>query len=148
MSGIRFALSCSLLILLGLSSGCSTVYHSKWMRARKVLESASIVGSWEGKWVSDSNGHSGKLRCIIRAEEGAGYDFHFWARWQIFAGTYHVEPLVSGGGEHYKFTGSKNLGRLVGGEYSFEGEISGDQFDARYRSRIDHGRFELTRKSE
>lgn len=98
--------------------------------------------------MSESNGHTGKLRCIVSVEEAGAYDFHFWARWKVFAGTYHVVPVVTQGGDHFEFTGSKNLGKLVGGEYRFDGEIVGDQFDARYESRIDHGRFELTRRME
>ena len=98
--------------------------------------------------MSDSNGHNGKLRCIVKEKESGAYDFHFWARWQVFAGTYHVEPSVERGAKGFTFTGTKNLGRLAGGSYRFEGAIVGDQFDARYESRIDHGRFELTRRSE
>ncbi len=148
MSGIRVAFSWSLLILIGFCPGCSTVYYGKWKRAQPISESTPIAGSWEGRWVSESNGHNGRLRCIVSAEENGGYDFHFWARWNVFAGTYHVEPVVTGANERYEFTGSKSLGRLVGGEYSFEGVIDGNQFNARYRSRIDHGRFEMTRRVE
>ena len=139
------------MVLLSLGtilSGCSTVYHAKWRKAAAKPTTNEPVGAWEGRWTSGVNGHNGKLRCIISDSPEGGYDFHFWARWQIFAGTYHLQPEVIHEGESFRFQGTKNLGRLVGGEYSFDGRVNGDSFAATYKSRLDNGRFELMRHSE
>lgn len=141
----------SLLIILLVSlclNGCSTIYHQKWKRSqRESAQTDGITGPWEGRWRSEHNQHEGKLRCIITKTSGTDYDFHFWATWSLFAGTYHVKAPVTvleeGVSSH--FEGSKNLGRLTGGIYRFTGDITGDEFQARYDSRIDHGIFSLKR---
>ena len=142
-------LSPLILLVAGLAlSGCSTIYQQKWKRAqRDAASTEGVTGAWEGRWRSDVNQHEGKLRCIVTKTAETDYDFHFWATWSVFAGTYHVKApdFVSenGGASHFK--GSKNLGRLTGGVYTFSGDIDGDEFEARYESRIDQGIFSLKR---
>ena len=134
------------LIIVQALSGCSTVYYQQWKRAGRESEATSgITGRWEGTLQSNVNQHTGKLRCIVTETDTGNYDFHYWARWSLFAGTYHLYLPVQEENSVFSFEGSKNLGKLVGGKYSFEGSGRGDSFDADYKSKYDHGRFIMTR---
>jgi hypothetical protein len=138
------ALSIALLIIA--TSGCSTVYNQKWNKAAKNPDPSSMInGRWQGKWLSDRNQHTGKLRCIVTQKQANLYDFHYWATWSIFAGAYHVEFAIQETNNTAHFAGSKDLGKLAGGLYQYEGNIEGDVFRASYDSKYDEGMFELSR---
>ncbi len=135
-------------LLLELTSGCSAVYHQKWRRAARVESADSpAVGRWEGTWSSEVNQHRGKLRCIVSDLGSGRYDFHYWAAWSLFAASYHLELPAVREGETTTFSGSKNLGWLAGGLYSFKGTIQSNRFRATYQSTKDRGRFEMNRVS-
>lgn len=139
----RVAVVC-LALLSG--SGCST-FNRDWQEAAaRPVPAGSLEGRWEGRWLSDVNGHTGKLRCIVARETGSQYEFHYWATfWKLFRATYkvhlHVRPVDIG----YELRGEENLGKLAGGVYQYEGRVSGTNFTSTYRSPYDHGTFRLTR---
>ena len=144
---LRFGLS--LLMLTQLLLGCSTIYNQKWKRAAKNAESKEgVLGRWEGSWLSSVNAHTGKLRCIVSETESENYDFHYWARWSLFSGTYHLKVPIQETNSVSTFSGTKNLGKLAGGAFDFSGKVVGDHFNASYNSKFDRGEFTMTRVSE
>ena len=137
------------LIISQLLIGCSSIYNQKWKRISETAETQEgVLGRWEGSWLSAVNAHRGKLRCIISETETAHYDFHYWARWSVFSGTYHVTAPIQTSNSISSFSGTKNLGKLLGGAFEFSGEIEGDEFEATYSSKLDRGKFSLSRVKE
>jgi len=45
----------------------------------------------------------------------------------------------------WQFQGDENLGWLAGGVYHYEGRVSPTNFHSTYRSKYDHGTFEMGR---
>ncbi|HSH95190.1 MAG TPA: hypothetical protein VK968_13645 [Roseimicrobium sp.] len=139
-----------LLLLAGiLFSGCST-FHSRWRKeaAKPADASADITGRWEGTWLSSSNGHTGKLKCIVTQRSGDEYEFRYWATfWKLFSYSYAAEfkaPRVNG---VYTIQGEKDLGWWAGGVYRHQGTASPTGMDSTYTSRYDSGHFQLKRPS-
>lgn len=127
-----------------LATGCST-FHREWreFEVRKFPES-EMTGRWEGGWLSKKNGHRGKLRCVMTPAGDDRYRAHFHATyWKIFRYRYPVELKVETSAGVARFSGSARLGALAGGEYHYEGEARGGVFEARYRSKYDHGTFTM-----
>ena len=126
-------------LLLACVSGCST-FNQDWKQAavRPVAAVDGLAGRWEGHWLSDVNGHTGRLRCE--------YEFHYWATfWKIFRYSYAVHLHVQKTGEEYEFKGEEDLGKMAGGVYQYEGKVVGTKFSSTYKSSVDHGTFSLTR---
>jgi hypothetical protein len=133
-----------ILVLFG--AGCSS-FHDKWRSAQtEPLPSNDISGPWEGRWVSDKNQHTGRLRCVMSPAGEGAYDAHFHAvYWKIFRAAYHVPLSARREGDHLVFSGESDLGKLAGGVYTYEGKATTEHFDAKYRSKYDHGRFQMKR---
>lgn len=135
-----------MMLVMSFVSGCSTLYNSKWKQAgQETNPTVEVHRLWEGTWTSDVNQHQGRLRCIVSEPSAGQFDLHFWATWSVFAGAYHVSATVESTESGYAFSGEKNLGKLAGGIYRFEGTIEGEAFESRYMSNKDQGRFSLTR---
>lgn len=135
-----------LFVILLLGSGCGTFYSTDWKRAGRKIPNEGVAGRWEGTWLSDVNGHTGKLRCIVTHGEGDTYQFYYWATfWKMFSGTYEVDFTVHGTNGVYSFEGHKNLGELVGGVYYHQGTATTNELHATYSCDIDHGRFDMKR---
>ena len=145
----RMAQSCLMFLLaLSLSSCASSRFEREW-RSKQYQKATDLTGSWEGKWLSDSNGHTGKLRCIVRQVSGSQHDysFQYQASWGIFLRgifTIHCKALRSGLQE-WKVSGSKDLGKLLGGEFSHQASITPQVVHADYHSQLDHGVMDLKR---
>jgi hypothetical protein len=106
----------------------------------------SVAGRWEGRWISDVNGHNGKLRCLLTQQEGNVYNARFRATyWKILRFSYTVPLAFEPHDNGWEFNGEANLGKLAGGVYFYEGRASQTNLFSTYRSKYDHGRFELTR---
>jgi hypothetical protein len=126
-------------------TGCSS-FHGKWKETLKQTPSGSIAGPWEGRWVSDKNGHTGRLRCVMTPESTNSYRAHFHAIfWKILRAAYEVPFTVTSDGIRFQFSGESDLGTLGGGKYTYEGSATPLEFTATYRSKYDHGRFEMKR---
>jgi len=110
------------------------------------VASSGLEGRWEGQWLSDVNGHHGKLRCIVK-KEGDIYPARFHAKYQkILSFGYTValkaEPFENG----FKFRGEANLGALAGGVYYYQGHADTTNFSSTYSCKYDHGTFQMQRK--
>jgi hypothetical protein len=141
--GVLVALMSFLSIFL---AGCST-FSRDWKAALKTPVPASeISGPWEGRWLSDVNGHTGKLRCLLSKKDEARYHARFWATyWKVFRFTYGVELNGSEEDGKWKFTGQEDLGKLAGGIYRYDGFVTLTNFYANYQSKYDHGTFRMNR---
>jgi hypothetical protein len=129
-----------------LSAGCSS-FHQHWKSAvNQPLPHHDMSGSWEGRWVSEKNGHNGRLRCVMSQTGTNLYEARFHAiYWKIFRAAYEVPFEATRAGDRFTFSGESNLGKLAGGVYSYHGAATPSVFEATYRSKYDHGRFEMTR---
>ena len=141
----RFTAWAALLSLL-LLCGCSS-FNRDWRKAAHQPGGPdSIEGRWEGSWISDVNGHNGKLRCLLTHEEDSRYRARFRATyWKVFRFSYAVPLEFHAHDTGWEFNGESNLGKLAGGVYYYEGRASLTNLHSTYRSKHDHGRFELRR---
>lgn len=136
--------ACAVLLSLLLVCGCSSFNHD-WRKATPVAPD-SIEGRWEGSWISDVNGHHGKLRCLLTREEDSRYRARFRATyWKVFRFSYAVPLEFHPHDTGWELNGEANLGKLAGGVYYYEGRASLTNLYSTYRSKYDHGRFELRR---
>lgn len=137
-------------IVLGalLAGGCSS-FNRQWNSARKQPLPTDISGPWEGRWISDSNGHNDKLRCIITATSTNTYDANFHANYKrLFHFGYTVPLQVQREGDRFTFSGEADLGKLAGGLYTYQGSATPTNYLSSYNSKYDHGKFELHRPAE
>ena len=98
----------------------------------------AVTGPWTGTWKTDSNGHEGKLRCLVTPSESEGtYDFRYHATWfKILRGGYKASFDVARDSGGYTVEGNKDLGFF--GEFEHTGRISGDRFDGKYSNQQIH----------
>ena len=108
-----------------------------------------LAGRWEGTWRSDRNGHNDQLRAVIETGSNGVYSTRFHAKYKIgifrFSFGYAVPLQVEGTNDTYRFQGESDLGWLAGGVYRYEGTATGTNFSSTYRSKYDHGKFEMRR---
>ena len=131
---------------LVLLAGCGG-FGGDWKRA--ALEPRpmdGIAGRWEGAWHSEKNGHDGRLRCIMAPSTNGAYNAAFHAKyWNIFSFSYAVPLHVQATNTGFRFQGEANLGKMAGGVYHYSGTVSGTNWQSTYKSRYDHGRFQMSR---
>jgi hypothetical protein len=127
-------------------AGCSS-FNREWKTAlRQPLPSSDISGPWEGKWISEKNGHNGRLRCVMTHQGDHQYLAHYHAVfWKIFHSTYAVPLEVNATSTNFVFSGESDLGKLSGGVYTYQGSATPEHFSSTYKSKYDHGRFEMNR---
>jgi hypothetical protein len=95
--------------------------------------------------VSQANGHSGKLRCLISPLPENVYQARFHAKYmKIFSFSYTVNLEARRTNDTFNFTGSADLGAL-GGVYRYGGHAEGTNFFSTYSSKYDHGTFQMRR---
>jgi len=138
--------ACAALLSLLLLCGCSS-FNRDWRKAEhQPVALDSIEGRWEGSWISDVNGHNGKLRCLLTREEDSRYRARFRATyWKVLRFSYAVPLEFHPHDLGWELNGEANLGKLAGGVYYYEGRASLTNLHSTYRSKYDHGRFELRR---
>src|ERR1051325_10046821 len=113
-------------------AGCSS-FNRDWKKTgRSSAAAAGLEGRWEGQWISEVNGHHGRLRCIVQKQEDV-YQARFRAKYRkILSFGYTVplraEPIDNG----YKFRGEADLGTLAGGVYHYEGHADATSFFSTY----------------
>jgi hypothetical protein len=133
-----------LLSIAVLTSGCSS-FEREWRNPP--TESSGIAGRWQGNWKSARSGDTGKLRAIITRQSAAEYKARFHATYHsVLSAVYGVTLDVTPRGPRSEFRGAANLG--VWGRYETTGYATRTQFRAAYRSKFDHGTFEMQRVSE
>lgn len=134
-------------ITLGaLLTGCST-YDRQWRAVvKEPVPADSPAGAWEGQWISDVNGHNGRLRCIITPLSEGKYNANYQAKYRkVFTFSYTVPLEMRRAGDSWKFNGEADLGKMAGGVYTYEGAVSSNHFFSTYDSKYDHGKFEMSR---
>ncbi len=139
------------LLLLFQTSCAGPSFRKAWKAAAKAPASADdgVAGRWQGTWLSDANGHHGKLRCVVTAPESPDgpHRFFYHATWmRVLSGAYRADHQVKPDGRSgWTFTGEHQMPRWAGGLYQYEGTVQGDSFEAAYRCALDRGNYRLTR---
>ena len=139
---------CALTLLLA-SAGCSS-FNRDWKKASATPLSANdVTGRWEGSWLSEVSGHHGRLRCLLTKLENGRYRARYKATYRkILRVSYAVDMRVEqqqGPAGSFNFQGETDLGWSGGGVYHYEGHATPTNFFATYKSKFDHGTFEMTR---
>ena len=127
-------------------SGCSTFSRDWQAAAAKPTPANSIAGRWEGKWVSDHNGHQGQLRALIRPLDNGQYEARYHAKYGgIFSFGMETKLDVKAAADGpWQFSGEENLGGFYG-LYRYAGKASATNFFSTYKASFDHGTFQMTR---
>jgi hypothetical protein len=138
-------------LLLATVAGCST-YDDDWAAAPGApAGEEALEGRWQGVWISDANGHTGDLRCLLSKKAEGGYEARYHATyswcWIPFTFEYAVPMTAERGKDgEWRFKGEAELGCWVaGGHYTYEGTAKGSEFRSTYRSEEDRGVFEMKR---
>ena len=130
-------------LLAPLTANCRT-FHEKWTGAANVPPPS---GRWAGEWRSLSTGHSGPLRCVLEVQDDRRWRATFHAGYaRVFRACYATSLAVARRGDHWTFSGRSDLGRLAGGLYEHDGEVTDQTLRSRYRSATEHGEFTLRRQ--
>ena len=133
----------SLLFLVG---RCSS-FNRQWNKVEEArVTPDSMEGRWQGRWVSDANGHNGKLLCIVSRRDEGDYAARFRATYlKILRFSYTLPMKVEPQDGGWQFHGEENLGKMAGGVYRYEGKATPTNFHSIYHSTYDHGVFEMER---
>lgn len=131
-----------------LLTGCSSFNRDYKKALLAGVPTEGIEGPWIGTWQSDADSHHGELRGIITKVGENIYATRFKATYHfLFNFTYtsevpfEMQPHNGG----YEFFGTKKLGWLAGGEYTYEGRVNSERFFSTYKNKWDHGTFEMKR---
>lgn len=144
----RTSLGCLLIVLT--LTGCSS-FNSRWHQVHSQQTPApptDLTGAWDGHWRSDVNGHNGRLRAIFTPGEAGTVNARFHAvYWGVLRFTSIVQLTVTGTGPDgvQQLEGSADLAGWAGGRYEYKGTSTPTTFKCAYRSKYDHGVFEMTR---
>ena len=108
--------------------------------------SDGIEGAWQGRWMSEANGHNGNLRCLVVKTNDGTYLARFHAKYEkILSFGYTVPFKAERSAGEFRFSGEANLGRLAGGVYRYDGHADGTNFFSNYSSKYDQGTFQMKR---
>src|SRR5882672_8501683 len=142
----RFALLVIMPTVVLIGASCSS-FNREWRKVgRNAVAPSGLEGRWEGEWISEVNGHHGRLRCIVNRDEDV-YRARFHAKYRKILSFGYTVPLKAEPTENgYKFRGEADLGSLAGGIYHYEGHADGTNFFSTYSSKYDHGTFEMQRR--
>ena len=148
----RFFSNASLVLGMLLLSSCSAFNYEWRQAAKKPTPNDDIRGRWEGHWLSHATGHSNRLRALITLVDTNHSNVKFHAAYKsetfkfitIHFG-YTVPMETKPGTNGVAFHGSEDLGALAGGVYTYEGNADPTNFFSTYKSKYDHGIFEMKR---
>jgi len=126
--------------------GCSS-FNRDWKRAgQHPAPTDAITGRWEGRWLSEVNAHTGKLRCLITHQTNDVYAARFRASYMtILRFSYTVPLTVTASNAVWQFHGEEDLGAPAGGVYHYVGSATATNFHSTYDSKYDRGTFEMRR---
>jgi hypothetical protein len=130
--------------------------HESWAKTSAVATTAPasadpLAGRWDGKWVSEQDGHSGRLRAIVDRVDGDTYHIEYdgWFFGILrFTHGMNVTTTRATDGNAVHFEGQEDLGGLAGGVYRYDGTADGQQFKSTYQSSADHGHFDMRRPQD
>ena len=108
---------------------------------------ADLSGNWKGTWESCVTGHKGPLRANFCRVDACHYKVTFTGRFlKVMPFRYSMTMrIVAESADGVTLQGSKDLGRLAGGVYSFNATANQCHFVANYCSSKDRGTFRLSR---
>jgi hypothetical protein len=106
-----------------------------------------LSGRWSGYWVSDKNGHRGPLRANFRKVSDACYRVTFTGRfWKVVPFVYSVNLAVTGAStDAVTLAGETRAGPVIG-TFRYDATATACDFEARFTSKNDSGRFVLSRR--
>ena len=138
------------LIALALVSqtGCSALsgFHRDWRSGCCCASQGDITGCWDGCWESRCTGHHGKVRAIITRCDDTHYRARFHGTFfKVIPFGYEMTLTAVPQEGQYVLSGQKNLGKLAGGVYRFQGHATDSEFYADYTSDNDRGTFIMSR---
>ncbi|MBM79770.1 MAG: hypothetical protein CMJ78_04165 [Planctomycetaceae bacterium] len=135
----------ALLACLVLSGCCS--FEREWRNCQSYAQdSDGLAGCWEGTWLSDYNGHNGRLRAVITKQDEHTYHANFKATyWGFIPFQFDLPMHVQEHEDGTSFEGTIDLGLLAGGDFSYSGQADATQFSANYQAAKDYGTFIMTR---
>ena len=129
-----------------LVTGCSSFNSDFKAQSVSYVSAYDIKGPWEGTWRSEVSQHHGELRCLVTARADGKYDARFQAKfWKHLSFRYTAVLEAQKSGESWKFQGQSDLGKLAGGVFRYDGEVTPAHFFSKYESKKDHGIFEMKR---
>ena len=129
------------------ATGCRS-FHQEWREARKVaLSPNDITGAWEGTWQNRNNTHRDRMRAVLTRTGPDTYRASYYAWYKrVLTFSYTTDLRVSRrDGETVYFQGEKDLGKLAGGVYRYDGNATPADFFSEYDSKYDIGTFTLHR---
>lgn len=125
-------------------------YHSSFAQASSNLRRppTNAEGPWQGTWISEVNGHTGPLWCIVQPTPNRSdkYDFRYRAGWGVlkFGDYTHTVPTKLGKDGSLALSGEMKLpGGL--GTYQVKGMLTRETFSATYQGAGDRGTMSLKR---
>jgi len=130
-------------------SGCSAVsgFQRDFNSPCCCATGEGLVGCWEGCWESHCTGHNGKLQAIITQVDETHYCARFHGTFFKFLPfEYYMLLSATPEGDGYQLAGQKDLGKLAGGVYRYEGRATSTDFLANYTSCKDRGVFVMRRR--
>ena len=138
---LRLAAGCLLFAL----AGCSTFDRDYRQAVAAETSGRGVEGPWDGHWKSEG-GHGGdRLRALLTRTAPDTIHARFRAQyWGIFAGDEDVDLHVTSTSPT-RAAGEADLGFFKGGVYQYDATITPSTFDATYKSKYDHGQFNLAR---
>jgi len=127
--------------LASLTTNCHE-FHKAWNRTKPARR---LHRHWKGEWRSEANQHHGLLNCVIDEIGGNNLKVFFHAKYsKILRVCYSVQMSAHENSNGVlELKGKTNLGKLAGGNYTYEGQLSRKRFVCKYRCRYDFGTFIL-----
>jgi hypothetical protein len=147
--GIRPLRMLGLLVLMAevvmVATGCSS-FNREWKKiGQNTTAGSGLEGRWEGHWISEVNGHQGRLRCLV-SKDGEVYQARFHANYMKILSFGYTIPLKAAATDNgYKFSGEADLG-VMGGIYRYDGRAGATNFFSTYSSKYDRGTFQMQRR--
>lgn len=136
-----------LVLLMGLSQTSAYGQAASQPVAQGDTVNANLLcGNWKGSWISCKSRHNGRLRATfcrigptqVQAKFTGSFCKVFPFRYKAVLDIVHEEDGL------IQLRGSRRLGPLMGTFY-YEATITGNQFNASYRSKRDCGQWNMTR---
>ena len=143
----------ALLLLAGATvsfTGCTpfTDFFDTCDRIACCNPGCDLSGCWEGYWKSNKSHHKGCLRGILTRCDDCHYHARFHATFfKFFSYEYEVTLNACPHPGGWTISGSKDLGQLAGGIYTYTGHSTTQHFHCRYSCSKDCGEFVMNRKA-
>jgi hypothetical protein len=106
------------------------------------------AGCWAGSWQACTSSHKGCLDAIITNCDNTQFNVRFHATFfKVFSYEYEITLTAYEQDGVWHFHGQKDLGKLAGGMYYYDGTVTATDFRATYRTCKDNGVFVMCRQT-